>query len=546
MLENGEDLDNIEITLFPPEEGQNTDEESGDENELDMNHLPRSILVEVEVSAKSSINFDLMDSMEPETPDMIPHGDENRDGSGNNDENGDGDGSGDGDSTLCEVEVEVEVSASKKRGKNSGGQVKKKKKTGEVSQLRVTRSCGTKCQAGPSNTLGQKQSSSKKKSNIAKYKWVEDEEFFSRRVGNGDAKERFNENPHPEKSCVQWFEELFSPEVITLIKEQSNLYTLMKNHELKVSDEEIKVFVAILLLTGYLSPTYMRMFWETQSDTYNALVAQSMRRDRFFEISQYLHLADNSNLPANDNFSKVRDYLNLLESNFREEFNVIWTSHVSIDETMVRYYGKHSSKQHIHGKPIKFGYKLWSLATPSGYLVTFIPYEGSANAPLPFQDQFGLGGAVVLELASRLPEEYGPYNVYFDRFFSGIKLIEELAKRNIGGTGTILENRTLKCPLEESKSLSKKERGSTSFRNTEDIILTKWNDNNIVSMISNCHGLTPFTKVERIGKINNKKAKVSVQCPNITKMYNTYMGGVDRFDQNLDSLRITFVMNHKV
>lgn len=266
------------------------------------------------------------------------------------------------------------------------------------------------------------------------------------------------------------------------------------------------MFVAKLLLTGYLSPTYMRMFWETQSDTYNAIVAQSMRRDRFFEISQYLHLADNSNLQANDKFSKVGDYLNLLESNFREGFNVIGTSHVSIDETMVRYYGKHSSKQHIHDKPIKFGYKLWSLATPSGYLVTFIPYEGSANAPLPLQDQFGLGGAVVLELASRLPEEFGPYNVYFDRFFSGVKLVEELAKRNIGGNGTILENRTLKCPLEESKSLSKKERGSTSFRNTEDIILTKWNDNNIVTMISNYHGLTPFTKVERIGRINNKKA----------------------------------------
>lgn len=303
------------------------------------------------------------------------------------------------------------------------------------------------------------------------------------------------------------------------------IYALTQNHELKVSNEEIKVFVAILLLTGYLSPTYMRMFWESQSDTYNALLAQSTRRDRFFEISKYLHLAYNSILPANDKFAKVRGYLNLLDSNFRKGFNVIGTSHLSIDETMVHYYGKHSSKQHIHGKPIKFGCKLWSLATPSGYLVTFMPYEGSANAPLPLQDQFGLGGAVVLELTSRLPEEFGPYNVYFDRFFSRVKLVEELAKRNIGGTGTILENRTLKCPLVDSKSLAKKERGSTSFRNTENVIITKWNDNNIVTMISNCHGLIPFTKVERIGRVNNKKTKVSVPCPNITKMYNTYMGG---------------------
>ena len=30
----------------------------------------------------------------------------------------------------------------------------------------------------------------------------------------------------------------------------------------------------------------------------------------------------------------------------------------SIDEIMVPYYGRHSSKQYIRGKPIRFGYKV--------------------------------------------------------------------------------------------------------------------------------------------------------------------------------------------
>lgn len=30
----------------------------------------------------------------------------------------------------------------------------------------------------------------------------------------------------------------------------------------------------------------------------------------------------------------------------------------SIDEVMVPYFGNHSSKQYIHGKPIRYGYKV--------------------------------------------------------------------------------------------------------------------------------------------------------------------------------------------
>ena len=29
---------------------------------------------------------------------------------------------------------------------------------------------------------------------------------------------------------------------------------------------------------------------------------------------------------------------------------------------MVPYFGRHGAKQYIHGKPIKFGYKLWVMS----------------------------------------------------------------------------------------------------------------------------------------------------------------------------------------
>ena len=39
---------------------------------------------------------------------------------------------------------------------------------------------------------------------------------------------------------------------------------------------------------------------------------------------------------------------------------------VSIDKSMIPYYGKHHAKQFIKGKPIRFGFKCWAICTSKG------------------------------------------------------------------------------------------------------------------------------------------------------------------------------------
>ena len=39
--------------------------------------------------------------------------------------------------------------------------------------------------------------------------------------------------------------------------------------------------------------------------------------------------------------------------------------HFSVDETMIPYYGRHSTKQFIRGKPIRFGYKVCHCCKPN-------------------------------------------------------------------------------------------------------------------------------------------------------------------------------------
>ena len=75
----------------------------------------------------------------------------------------------------------------------------------------------------------------------------------------------------------------------------------------------------------------------------------------FLESKQCLHLADNNAVNSSDKFAKVRPLFNAI--NEKCILNYQFTQHVSVEESMVPYFGKHGAKQYIHGKTIKFRFK---------------------------------------------------------------------------------------------------------------------------------------------------------------------------------------------
>ncbi len=105
----------------------------------------------------------------------------------------------------------------------------------------------------------------------------------------------------------------------------------------------------------------------------------------------------------------------------------------SVDEVMIPHFGRHSSKQFIHSKPIQYGYKVWALCTSGGSRVCFEPYCGRDTR---FEDM----GHVVLQLlekASLLPGS----ELFFDNLFTSFPLLDNLSARNIAGTGAVRQNR---------------------------------------------------------------------------------------------------------
>jgi hypothetical protein len=156
------------------------------------------------------------------------------------------------------------------------------------------------------------------------------------------------------------------------------------------------------------------------------------------------------------------------------------------------------------------GTKMWSTATRSGYLTTFKPYQGMKSAALPEQDKLGLGAFVVLGLTLHLPKHLWPYSFYFNNFFTSLPLLSRLSEKGIGGTGSIRENHLQKCLLQNTASLKKERPSTMSFKAHKDVLIVKWNDNSIVTVASNCRGITQTCEVEKIDTADGKKGENTI------------------------------------
>ena len=223
--------------------------------------------------------------------------------------------------------------------------------------------------------------------------------------------------------------------------------------------------------------------------------------------------------------------MSMLNSRFQKHF--LGGRDLSVDESMVPYFGKHGAKQFIRGKPIRYGYKMWVLATPLGYVVNMVPYQGATGEKR--KPGLGMGGEVVLDRVSVLPQK--PFHITFDNLFSSVTLVEELAAKGLACTGTIRANCTSDCALIDIKHIEKQPRGTYDHNcdNSRGVVMARSNDNSVVTVISNFYGVEPMQSASRWSQKESKR--INIPQPYAIKQYNQTMGGVDRLDQNVEDYR---------
>nr|XP_026496431.1 piggyBac transposable element-derived protein 2-like [Vanessa tameamea] len=333
---------------------------------------------------------------------------------------------------------------------------------------------------------------------------------------------------------VQIFEKIFDDEVISLIITNTILYANQNNrHTFQLDSVDLKKFIGILILSGYHKLPREDLYWSYDEDVGVEMVSRSMPRQRFRDIKKNLHFVNNDEASnTRDKMFKIRPLADILINKFLQWG--VMHDNISIDESMVKYFGHHPAKQFIRGKPVRFGYKNWVAASSTGYCYVFDLYCGKAIEA----STDPLGSRVVKMLLQKLGTDPTNHQVFFDNFFTNYNLLVDLKKEGYRATGTIRENRTKKCPLKSTKEMKKKDRASYDYRfdKQNEILLVRWKDNSVCTIATNYDTIEPLGVVKRWSPVQRQKTDVNI--PKLFQTYNKNMGGVDELDQSISLYRI--------
>ncbi|XP_033218258.1 piggyBac transposable element-derived protein 3-like, partial [Belonocnema kinseyi] len=179
---------------------------------------------------------------------------------------------------------------------------------------------------------------------------------------------------------------------------------------------------------------------------------------------------------------------------------VFFSTALSVDEMMVRFFGRASLKQYLHCKPDRYGIKLWGLCAANGYLFNLDVYCGKNDPSIGINLlACALGSRVVLQMINPLlnglsRKKLSDYHLYFDNFFTSPDLLIHLHKCGLRSTGTVRKDR-----VKEKHEFAK-----------------------------NACGITPITPVKRFSRAAQER--VELGFPRAFSLYNNYMGWVDLHD----------------
>lgn len=130
-----------------------------------------------------------------------------------------------------------------------------------------------------------------------------------------------------------------------------------------------------------------------------------------------------------------------LKANMIRNFHL--EQHLSYDESMIAYFGRHGCKQFIKSKPFHFGYKVWSLCTPSGYLVKFGIHQGNnPRSNFQYEEKFWKCAAPLLTFTPDTQQLL--FSFYVDNTFNGFLLLAYPKFRGYTAAGAIRENNYFK------------------------------------------------------------------------------------------------------
>lgn len=356
------------------------------------------------------------------------------------------------------------------------------------------------------------------------YNWLPGEPKYDEKLNNETLLSDKNKRDISQTSLTGLFEIFFSSELKKFI------IGATKTNGYEMTETDFDKFLGILIFSSFNKRLSQRDYWSTDPLLRSEPVASAMSRQKFEEIKSSLKFHRPEDENKEDKAWRVRKLLDIFQKN-TTKYGWFATA-LSIDEMMVKFFGKVCIKQFIPMKPTRFGIKLWAICGPDGFVFYFDIYCGKNGHHGTGMDNIPLGSRVVLQmlrplLTSTAPRKLQNYHIYFDNLFSSPDLLIHLKKIGLRATGVVRSDR-----VQEKNDLDKKaKRGMHIVKHDKssgmNFVTVK--DSKNVSILSTAAGVTPLATVQRYNK--EIKAKEDLQFPNAFSQYNKFMGGVDLHDQ---------------
>jgi len=192
---------------------------------------------------------------------------------------------------------------------------------------------------------------------------------------------------HSHNTPLHFFRLLFTPAIRAQLVLATNRNAWLREGESTaatageleaITAEEVDAVLACLIYMGFVQCDNIRSYWE--GEFAQPFIASRFTRRRFLRV--FRSLCYNPEPPQTDEekgnrFYEIQSFVDALNDRFGAV--LVPGARVVVDETMIKYRGEHPSIQKMRDKPIKVGYKGWSLATIDGYMIRLTLYEGKKD-----------------------------------------------------------------------------------------------------------------------------------------------------------------------
>ena len=297
--------------------------------------------------------------------------------------------------------------------------------------------------------------------------------------------------------------------------------------------DEMKVFVAHLIVMGILKKNSLEQYWSRDSIINMPFFGHYMSRNCFQNILWNLHISDpdETNPPKgeadHDPLFLVRPMVDMMQRNFHTKYKP--GKELSLDESTCPFKGRVHFKCYNPKKPNRFHIKLFMVSESStGYICGFEVYTGDASGQSQGNVQevqdASKPSCTVLGLLDSVQLLDMGHHVYFDNHYNSPDLIDLLYKRKTHACGTVRKNQK-SLPLAVTQD--KLKQGETVFCCKNNLLALKWMDKWEVYILSGLHKATNV-----ISKKTNYKGQKVIK-PQPVFLYNGYISGVDLTDQFL-------------